>query len=220
MSSLIQRAVCGSLVALSLLGFGCGDERASLVLRGVVIGRQDEATKLCTYDGTLTQPMASGGIVYSSYQSYYRVLLVQNQLAASANAQEYRPETNSAVIKDAEITVRTVTGALISKFKLPVTGLVDPGGVSTLVTVTLLDTVAMKQLVDSKVSDALVYVKLNAETKAGTALASGDQFFFPIRVGSYVAPVFDAGTVSAAGDGGAPPVIPVAVAPTSQPDCL
>lgn len=223
MASLILRTVGVSLLALGLLSSGCGDERATLLIRGVALGTLDTTNGICRYESSASQAFDGQGAVYSSYVAYDRTLVIQNQLSPSVNAGEYRPETNAIVLKDAEITVRSSDGSTISKFKVPVAGVVDPGQQLSAVRVTLLDTVAMQALVASKVSDATIGVKLNGQTNASISVTSGDLFSFPVRVSAYVPPVREAGApIPTSSDGGTVPSSDTStpVAPPQGPGCI
>ena len=209
MASLILRSVGVSLLALASLSAGCGDERAALLVRGVSMGTLDTTTGTCKYENSPTQSFDGLGVVYSSYLTYDRVLLIRNQLTPSRNPQEYRPETNTIVLKDAEVTVRAPNGSVISKFRVAVSGSVDPGDQTAVVRVTLLDTVAMKALVDSKVADASISVKLNGQTNASISVTSGDLFSFPVRTAVYSGPPRDAGVASVDTDASSDAAAPI-----------
>lgn len=196
MASWIQRSVGFSLLCLGLLSSGCGDERTALVVRGVSIGQFDKETGTCTFDSSR---LSAGGQMYSTYLSYERMLVVSNQLTPSENRSEYRTEANIVNLREAEITVKAPDGRALSQFRVPVSGVVDPGNALQLFKVSLLDSTAIKSVLDAQVAEVSVTVKLSGSTVSSTAVTTGEGFTFPLRVIP-----FAAGTTTTNADGGAP----------------
>lgn len=206
MVSWIQRSLGFSLIGLGILGSACGEERSALVIRGVSHGTIDQTTGLCTYQATAAQNFDPLGIIYGSYVIYDRVLVIQNQLGPNANVGEFRPETNIVNLTESKVTVSAPDGSVITAFKQPLTGVIDPANTGTAL-VTLLDTAAIKAVQSSKVAEGIMTVQVFGKTAANTEVSSGTGFTFAFRTA--------AGSPMVISDGGAVPVMP-----DTNPGCI